>query len=143
MRILRWFTAITIILSMGAFSSQAASLSDFGVLTLMTIVPERGRAIDITLWYPANQDGTPELFGDSKIFNGIPVRRKASLADGRFPIILLAHGGLRANPMLAGWIAAYLASRGNVVVMVHPPKLDENDARSVIDEISLRPADLS
>lgn len=111
--------------------------------TSVATAPERGGAIDLTLWYPAKQDGSPELFGDSKIFKGVPARRNASFADGTFPVVLLAHGGLRSNPGLAGWIAAYLAARGRFVVQVHAPQLTEADAAAAVAEVWLRPTDIS
>ena len=110
---------------------------------MVATAAERGKAIDLTVWYPAKQDGSSELFGDSKIFKGVPVRRNASFADGAFPIVLLAHGGLRSNPGLAGWIAADLAARGRFVIQVHAPQLTEADAAAAVAEVWLRPADLT
>ena len=75
------------------------------------------------------------------VFEGLPARRDAAIADGRFPVVLLAHGGLRAAPNQSGWIAADLASRGMIVAVVPPPR--PASAEAAVAEIWLRPADLS
>jgi predicted dienelactone hydrolase len=143
MKIHRLLAIGTFLLLRGIVPSHADPAYHVGLGTSAATVPERGKTIELSLWYPAKQDGHSELFGDSKIFKGVPVRRNASFADGMFPVIVLAHGGLRANPGLAGWIAADLASRGNFVVSVHAPQLTETDAAMAIDEVWLRPSDLS
>ena len=143
MKIRRLFAVGIFLLLTGNVASHAESSYRVGLRTLAATVPERGKAIEFTLWYPAKQDGRSELFGDSKIFKGVPVRRTASFADGIFPVVVLAHGGLRANPGLAGWLAAYLAARGNFVVSVHAPQLTETDAATAIAEVWLRPSDVS
>src|SRR5512147_2176477 len=126
-----------------SLSFHAASAREPGIRTLTATVPERGGTIDLTLWYPAHADGVSESVGGSKIFKGVPGRRNASHADGVFPVVLLAAGGLRANPNMAGGIAAYLAARGYLVATAHPPALGSDDAQSAVGEVWLRPADLS
>ncbi len=106
-------------------------------------VPARGAAIDVVLWYPAGTGGTPERFGASKVFDGVAARRDASVADGQFPLVVLAHGGLRANPGASGWIAAALAARRYIVAVAQPPRLGPDDARRAVGEVWRRPADLS
>lgn len=131
------------LLLMGIAPSQADPSHQVGVETLVITPPEREGQIELTLWYPAKEDGSSELFGESKIFEGVSVRRDATLADGTFPLIVLAHGGLRSNPDLAGWIASYLAGRGNLVILVHAPQFAEADAATAVSEAWLRPSDLS
>jgi predicted dienelactone hydrolase len=81
--------------------------------------------------------------GGNKVFKGVPVNQDAALAEGEFPVVLLAHGGLRAAPNLSGWIASYLAMRGFIVAEPHPPQLGPDEAQAAIAEAWLRPADLS
>jgi predicted dienelactone hydrolase len=126
-----------------AAASDVASAQDVGVRGASVPVPARKAAIDLDLWYPAKSDGVLESFGESKIFQGVPARRGASPADGMFPVVLLAHGGMRANPTAAGWIAADLAAQGYIVVVPRPPELGPKDAARAVSEVWLRPADLS
>lgn len=114
-----------------------------GVRTMTTIAPERGRPIEITLWYPAGGGGTFSLVGRNAVFEGVPARQDAAIADGEFPIVLLAHGGLRAAQYLGGWIASDLAARGFIVVITQPPRLGDRSAQAAVREVWLRPADLS
>lgn len=114
-----------------------------GFRTLTVAAPARGQAIGVTVWYPAKEGGEPAAFGASPVFTGVTGRRGAAVADGRFPVVLIAHGGLRANPGAAGWIAAALARRGTVAVIAHPPALKPTDARRAVAEAWLRPGDLS
>ena len=112
-----------------------------GVRTITVASPDRDQPLAVTLWYPAGAGGTPERVGETPLFEGLPARRDAAMADGRFPVVLLAHGGLRAAPNQSGWIAADLASRGMIVAVVPPPR--PASAEAAVAEIWLRPADLS
>jgi predicted dienelactone hydrolase len=126
-----------------SLACHAASTYEAGIRAFTTAAPERAAAIDLTLWYPSKADGVPELWGESKIFKGVPGRRDASFADGAFPVVVLAGGGLRANPHMTGWIAAQLAMHGHLVIVAHPPVLGPQDAQAAVSEIWLRPSDLS
>jgi predicted dienelactone hydrolase len=112
-----------------------------GVRAMTVTAPERQQALTVALWYPAGDGGTAELIGENKVFEGVPARRDAEIADGVFPIVLLSHGGLRAAPNQSGWIASRLADLGFIVAVVQPPRLA--DARAAVAETWLRPADLS
>jgi predicted dienelactone hydrolase len=122
---------------------QADAADTVGVRTIAVSAPERGAALNVTLWYPAVSGGTPVLLGDNAVFLGTPAERNAALAEGRFPLILLSHGGLRAAPNLGGWIASRLAAQGFVVAAPHPPNPASLNAGDAPREIWLRPADLS
>ncbi|MCJ8144746.1 hypothetical protein MKI84_17635 [Ancylobacter sp. A5.8] len=123
----------------------AFSADGVGFRSLTVPAPARGMPIAVDLWYPAGPGGTPERHGASPLFEGVSVRRDAAVADGAFPLVLLAHGGLRSNPLLAGWIAAHLAARGALVVLPHAPMpraSSPETARAAPGEVSLRPEDL-
>ncbi len=126
----------------GCFAALAADRPPVGVTTLTVPSPERGESIELSVWYPAGPGGHPEDYGASKIFTGTPVLRDAAPAEGIYPIVLLAHGGLRSNPATSGWIAAGLAAQGRIVVAPRPPSLGPDDARRAVDEPWLRPRDL-
>lgn len=112
-----------------------------GVRTLPVAVPGRAEPVAVTLWYPAGSGGVPERVGENAVFEGAPALRDATLAEGRFPLILLSHGGLRSAPDQSGWVASDLAARGAIVAAVHGPR--PADARAAVAETWLRPADLS
>jgi predicted dienelactone hydrolase len=123
--------------------TAAAATTDIGIRSLSVQSSERKAAIDLTVWYPANSEGTVEEYGSSALFAGVPGRRNASWAVGTFPLVLMAGGGLRSSPTLFGWIGAHLASRGYVVAVVHAPAIDPKNAGLAVNEIWLRPRDLS
>lgn len=139
---MRRFFALAMAFVVSAAAVPAGAEEGVGLRQLAVMAPERGQALDIALWYPAATGGTPVLFGDSAIFEGVPVQLDAPMADGPFPLVLLSHGGMRAAPDVSGWIAARLADEGFAVALVRPPGLDEGGAGAAIPEIWLRPADL-
>lgn len=138
----RWMIAAPLF-CMSAVTVPASAGSVVGVRAMTAMVPVRGETVDVTLWYPARNGGEGEHVGATGVFEGTPAQRNAEVADGAFPIILFAHGGLRAAPQSGAWIAAHLAAHGNIVVAVQPPRLDARDAQIAAREVWLRPADLS
>lgn len=104
-----------------AFSSQALAADDVGLLNAPVSSKARNTDLDVTIWYPAKSGtGTPALSGDNRIFQGMAVRKDASIKDGHFPLVLISHGsGSRAEAM--AWIAAKLASEGFIVAGTNHP----------------------
>ncbi|MFT3971963.1 MAG: hypothetical protein QM699_00340 [Amaricoccus sp.] len=132
-------TALVATLALAA--APALSASPVGVREFTVTAPERAEPIAATIWYPAGDGGSAEQVGENKVFQGVPALRGADVSEGRFPVVLLAHGGLRAAPNQSGWIAADLASRGALVVAVPPRRLaGPNEG---VAEVWLRPADLT
>lgn len=123
--------------------ASAAPEHRVGVRSMTTSVSARSQPIELTIWYPTASVGQSESIGESKIFKGVSALRNAPVADGRYPVIVMAHGGFRAAPFHAGWIASYLAARGYIVGVARPPALGPRDAQVAVQEIWLRPADLS
>ena len=124
-------------------AANAAPEPGIGVRSMAVPTPARGQTIELTVWYPTNAKGSPTPVGESKIFKGVLALRNAPIAESSYPAILMAHGGFRAAPHHEGWIAAYLAARGYIVGVVRPPTLGPRDAKIAVQEIWLRPADLS
>jgi predicted dienelactone hydrolase len=124
-------------------ASADASPALVGSRPMSVMAPERGKKIHVTLWYPAATGGKPEPIGATKVFKGVTASADAPMAAGVFPLVLLAHGGLRAAPGLGNWIAADLARKGYVVALVHAPLPNELSARAAVRELWLRPGDLS
>jgi predicted dienelactone hydrolase len=105
--------------------------------------PERGRAIEVALWYPTAATAASETVGETAIFRGVAVQRGAPMIAARMPLVLLAHGGMRAAPNLGAWVAAGLAARGYAVALPRQPNPAKLAARQAPRELWLRPADLS
>lgn len=103
----------------------------------------RKHAIDIYYWYPTKENGTNYLFGNKKVFKNIKVKLNAKIIPGKLPIILLANGGLRSSFTHTGWIASSLAQKGFIVVVPKPPDFDKTSPGSIVDELWLRPTDIS
>jgi len=135
---------IVVILSfMLAACARPSSSPTAGLRTIEVAAPGRETPINVTLWYPTTEGGSHNVVGGNNVFKGIPVNQDAVIAAGEFPVVLLAHGGLRAAPHLSGWIASYLATHGFIVAEPHPPQLGPADAQAAIAEAWLRPSDLS
>ncbi|MFD1626228.1 alpha/beta hydrolase family protein [Azospirillum griseum] len=127
-----------------AFGGAVARASDaIGVRTMTITPPERGASVGLTLWYPAGSGGRPERFGANPVFAGVSALRDAAMAEGVFPVVLIAHGGLRSAPHQSAWIGSRLAERGYIVAAIQPPPLTATDATRGVAEIGLRPRDLS
>jgi predicted dienelactone hydrolase len=129
-------------LALVALSSPARA--ELAGMRRMTVeAPERGGALDVTLWYPAEMGGDSVEVGGNAVFQGVPARQDAPMAPGPFPLVLLSHGGLRSAAGSGGWIATGLAGAGFMVAEVEPPRLQGERMRHAPDEPWLRPADLS
>lgn len=114
-----------------------------GLRMIEVAAPDRDTPISVSLWYPTRGGGSHTEVGGNKVFQGVPTHQDADIAAGEFPVVLLAHGGLRANPHMSGWIASYLATRGFIVAQPHSPQLGPDDGQAAVAEPWLRPADLS
>ncbi|WP_148219175.1 alpha/beta hydrolase family protein [Azospirillum sp. B510] len=111
----------------------------------MTVAsPVRGGGVMIGIWYPVGSDddgGGGALVGGSRVFEPTPARMGA-LPKGRHPLLVMAHGGLRAGRHIGDWLAAGLAGAGYVVALVEPAGF-EPDGAGVLKELPARPADMS
>lgn len=136
--------AIVVILSfLFAACARPGSSPTAGLRSIEVVTPGRETPIRVSLWYPTSAGGSHKVVGGNKVFKGVPVNQDAVIAEGEFPIVLLAHGGLRAAPHLSGWIASYLATHSFIVAEPHPPQLGPDEAQAFLAEAWLRPADLS
>lgn len=140
---MRLFFIILSVAALSVSTVKASTLNDVGVMQRKSFTPERNISIEMTVFYPAMPDGEMEIYGESQIFTGVNARREATPLSGKFPVLLLSHGGLRSNPVLSSWLSTYLASHGKLVVVLHPPKLTGENAQSAITEVWARSADIS
>lgn len=118
--------------------------SRIGAQEISVFVASRQMTIKTMVWYPTVENGTSALIGDNAVFAGTPAQIDAPPKDGNFPLILIAHGGFRAAPNAASWLASRLAHKGFIAVVVTPPTLPNGlPDQSVLEELWQRPADLS
>lgn len=91
-------------------------------------VPARHRAQSIaaSLWYPAGRATYRNIIGDSVLFEGAPAM-VAAVAEGRYPLLLLAHGSGGAMEGVA-WLSSRLAARGAIVLAVNHPGTTSGDS---------------
>ncbi|WP_068301641.1 hypothetical protein [Pararhodobacter sp. CCB-MM2] len=105
---------------------------------------DNARALSLTLWFPA-EPGTEADFAGNAVFRAtraIPgAAPRLPAADGRLPVVLISHGGLRSAEDSGAWLSAGLARAGYLAVEVNAPR--PANARAALDEIWHRPADLT
>lgn len=133
---------VTLVMLFALAGSAMAAEVGFRVVSLAT--PGRSGTAEATVWYPTDANGKTVLVGDNGVFHGTPGQPDAPIAAGPFPLVLLSHGGFRAAPNTASWLAAGIAARGYVVAVVTPPPITEQTApAAILSELWLRPGDLS
>jgi predicted dienelactone hydrolase len=83
-------------------------------LSIDADVPLDVRPFDILVWYPTEAAEAPWQAGPFPI----PASHDAEIAPGRFPLVLLSHGGSvkGGNPLVLRELSADLARQGFVVV---------------------------
>lgn len=114
-------------LAAAAGACPALAADPIGVQKISVVSEDWPRALAVTVWYPSEADGTVANVGENKIFNGVSVRRNATIRPGRFPLILLSHGsGSRVEGM--AWIAARLAQEGFIVAGPNHPGTTSGDS---------------
>lgn len=138
----RNFARAILALSLCALASAAVASADEanrpGVASLNVGAPD-SRALALTLWYPA-EGGQPIDFAGNAVFRGNAALQGALLPDGRLPLVLVSHGGLRSADDSGAWLAAGLARAGFIAAEVNAPR--PADAAAARDEIWRRPEDL-
>ncbi|MCA0278967.1 MAG: alpha/beta fold hydrolase [Proteobacteria bacterium] len=97
---------------------SACFASDAGVREVT--VPQPGRDLAVTVWYPAGPGGKPATIGDNKVFKGAAVSLDAPVVPGRHPLVLLSHGS-GSSVKAMGWLATELAKAGFIVAGPNHP----------------------
>ncbi|WP_077653047.1 alpha/beta hydrolase family protein [Salinivibrio kushneri] len=141
MNIKRWLTTMAWLAL--SFTVSAKEFAASGLASQTVFNPERESTIEVDIWYPTTLDSTHFEFGKNKVFVGTKTNRNAPIASGKHPIVLLAHGGMRASPFHAGWVASGLAKAGFIVVVPQQVGLSAANVTSAPRELWLRPSDLS
>ncbi|MBN9670195.1 alpha/beta hydrolase family protein [Roseibium aggregatum] len=112
-----------------------------GVQTIITRGDDDPRHLSLSVWYPAQEGGSFEVVGGNAVFVGQPAYRDAAMAPGKYPLVLLSHGGLRSAADSGAWLSGRLAEEGFVVVEVNGPR--PNSAEDAVNDIWRRPQDVS
>ena len=137
---------LSILLLPGAIWPALADLPEatpaVGYRSISITSPVRGGEVPVGVWYPVPGDGgVGTLVGGSRVFEPTPARTGA-LPQGRHPLLVMAHGGLRSGRHVGDWLAAGLARSGYVVALVEPAAF-EPSGTGVLRELASRPADMS
>ena len=114
-----------------------------GYRTTTLAVAHRTQPLELHIWYPATEDGTPQSIGKNAVFVGVDVAINASVVDAPHPLVLLSHGS-GGNAVNIAWIASYLAKQGMVVIATnHPGTTSRDSIPQETVKIWQRPDDLS
>lgn len=109
---LRIFLLITVL-----FNGMAHGETAFRQLTLQQ---SSDRPLDVALWYPTSQRGTPASVGDNIVFIGTQALRDAKPAPGEHPLLLVSHG-YGGNWRNLNWLAQRMAAQGYIVAAADHP----------------------
>ncbi|MBK0082106.1 alpha/beta fold hydrolase [Kosakonia sp. S58] len=103
---------------------------------------DKARPLDVAIWYPTTQTGTPETVGDNPVFVGTPALRNAQPATGKHPLLLLSHG-YGGNWRNLNWLAQRMAAQGYIVAAPdHPGTTTRNKVQQDAWQLWQRPRDL-
>ena len=108
----------------------------------LTLQKESERPLDVALWYPTLQSGTPASVGDNIVFMGTQALRDATPAPGKHPLLLVSHGygGSWRN---LNWLAQQMVEQGYIVAAVdHPGTTTHNKEPKDAQQLWQRPQDL-
>lgn len=120
------------------------SLPSYGNIAFrqLNISPDSTRPLNMAVWYPSAETGTPQKVGDNLAFYGISALSDAAPLAGRHPLLLLSHG-YGGNWRNLNWLAAYMASQGYIVAAVdHPGTTTFNKSPQDAQQLWRRPQDL-
>ncbi len=105
--------------------------------------PDSGKSERVLMTYPAKTDGEVYRLGANALWQGVPARREATPAKGKWPLVLLSHGS-GGNAAGLGWVSTFLAKNGFVVASPNHAGCTSTDmAISNCIKIWNRPEDLS
>lgn len=108
----------------------------------LRIHEENSRPLDIAVWYPTAETGSPEKVGDNIVFYGTAALRDAKPEAGTHPLLLLSHG-YGGNWRNLNWLASAMAAQGYIVAAVdHPGTTTLNKREQDAKQLWRRPQDL-
>lgn len=108
----------------------------------LNIDEENSRPLNIVIWYPTAETGSPEKVGENIAFYGTSALRDAIPEPGERPLLLLSHG-YGGNWRNLNWLASEMAAQGYIVAAVdHPGTTTFNKRSQDAKELWRRPQDL-
>jgi predicted dienelactone hydrolase len=129
------------LLAASASTSYATEIA--GVRTIDVVSPQRGRTLDVTVWYPARSGGESTSVGNNLFFVGTPAFRNAPHAQGRYPLVVMSHGSGSSAERMA-WLATALAEDGFIVAVPnHPGTMSGDSTPAATPKLWERTQDLS
>jgi predicted dienelactone hydrolase len=107
-----FFFAITLLMTCPISAAWAQTAPFHAGIARIPVSAEE--AFDTLVWYPTQAKEVPWQAGPF----ATPASRDAAVASGRFPVVLLSHGGGQTggSPLLLRALSAYLARKGFIVV---------------------------
>lgn len=124
---MRFHLTLTTVFMAFVSGASAFAAEPVGVRQMSVPSPERGKDLDVTIWYPSTGDGDKTLVGGNRIFEGAPAFKNATIEKGQFPLVLLSHGsGSRVEGMT--WIAVKLVEAGFIVAGTNHPGTTSGDS---------------
>lgn len=136
-------SALVVLAAVIGLSGAAAADPIAGYDRLTVTAGHRPAPVAASVWYPAGSRTYRGVIGDSALFVGVSALVGATVAEGRFPLVLVSHGSGGSMDGLA-WLSSALALRGAMVLAVdHPGSVtgDSSPRRSIL--LHERAADLS
>lgn len=83
-------------------------------------MPHHDAPTRVAIWYPGTSDASPSLYASNPVFEGVEAYPNATPSNGQFPLILFSHG-MGGTDRAQAWLAAALAERGVITVMLNHP----------------------
>lgn len=139
MKLSRYLLISTLVLSTSMFANAA----EVGMHTATFTPSHRSEPVNYFIWYPAEKDGVAAEYGNSPIMFGKSAQKNATPMQGKFPLVILSHGG-GGNAEQLGWLIEPLVKAGYIVTAVnHPGSTTGNASAEGILSLWNRPQDIS
>ena len=105
---------LTILLLFVAPATNASSEPESLHAGIIRLTIPASQTVETLVWYPTQDE---EISWQAGPFQ-IQASRNATIASGRFPVILISHGGgiTGGSPFVLGELSAYLARQGYIVI---------------------------
>ncbi|PID41844.1 MAG: hypothetical protein CSB48_13190 [Proteobacteria bacterium] len=134
---------ISALVAIGSLLSSISLAYEAGFKSLAVAPEHRSKVVNYHLWYPAYKDGKNEVIGENGIFYGQTAGLDATHAAGRFPLLLISHGG-GGNAGQYGWLVKPLVKAGMVVAIPnHPGSTTGDSSPAGVIKLWNRPQDIS
>lgn len=111
---------LTTLLVLFSLTIHAAEIAPYKVGVSTLKVESKMRPLTGHIWYPTLDKQEEKLIGGNPVWHGFKAISDASIAKGRFPLIIISHGsfGLSENQ---SWLATALAKKGYIVASPNHP----------------------